>query len=176
MKEIPKKGGNRKKEKLFIFLILFIIILLPFESYSQFNLRGLILIPSYDKNKSSLNKLLPEEKNNGTVIAKLKQVGKESAVETDTTASGNRKIELIESPTSDVVKVYLTLTEDDYDSKIKIGIYNLLGKKVRDLYDDLPIQGRYPYEIYTNELPKGIYICNVIGKNFRLDAKFIVSR
>lgn len=64
----------------------------------------------------------------------------------------------------------------DIDQKINISVYNLLGKKVFDIFDGLPQDERAVYVKPAVSIPNGVYLCVVLGKNFRLREKFIVSR
>ncbi len=63
------------------------------------------------------------------------------------------------------------------DMKIKIEVYNLLAKKVLDVYEGLPHKDSdNPYRIESAALPDGVYLCVLQGIKFRLIEKFIVSR
>ncbi len=77
----------------------------------------------------------------------------------------------------DNLNVIVSLT--DTEQKINISVYNLLGKKVLEIYDGLP-QGTpndaWLYSKSAAGLPNGVYLCVVLGKSFRLREKFYVSR
>jgi hypothetical protein len=76
-------------------------------------------------------------------------------------------------PTKLIVKV------KDKDKKINITIFNLLGKKVSDVFDDSPGANETEIDSFIdkiNKLSNGIYICVLTGQNYRLMKKFTISR
>ncbi len=96
-------------------------------------------------------------------------------VKSDTTKPKNR-IESIRDG-GDIFYLYLEL--EDREAPIDITVYNMLGKKVRDVYYGYPKPNGVPYEISIvgpPSLPNGVYLCVVVGKNFRLREKFVVAR
>lgn len=96
-----------------------------------------------------------------------------SAPEADTTNGENRILSLREGEGA----YYLYLQIKDKDRRIKIEVYNMLAKKVLDVYEGKPFPSSdMPYEIRTATLPNGMYICIVQGEGFRLNEKFIISR
>ncbi len=72
----------------------------------------------------------------------------------------------------------LTLTVELADDQqvLTVSAYNLLGKKVLDIYHGGEKAGTREYPLNTNSIPSGIYICVVQGDNFRLAEKFFVSK
>ncbi len=169
------KGGL---QKLWVARYLAIVLLLlgsiTNNLQSQLFYKNLYLVPTYDKYKGPYNFLFNNPTNNGTVIDDARKTAKrtgESRI--DSAGSDSRSIKIREG--SDRFMVYLTLKKEDYDNPITVNVYNLLGKKVMEVYRGMPYSGDYPYDIPAGELPKGIYICNVVGKGFRLDGKFIVT-
>ena len=96
--------------------------------------------------------------------------------ETDTGAVNNRSLSVRQSLYGYSYYAFLELKEDDYDNRITIAIFNLLGKKVMEVYEGYPTKNSNIYEIQAASLPNGVYLCVAYGKEFRLDAKFIVSR
>ncbi len=74
-------------------------------------------------------------------------------------------------------EISMTLKLKESDQRVRISIWNMLGKKVIEAYDgnakDLP-------EAYTVKnssiLPKGVYLIIVQGDKVRLDSKVIISR
>jgi len=70
--------------------------------------------------------------------------------------------------------VYLEI--ENPEQKIKIIVYNLLGKKVLDIYEGKPKDPSQPYEFSVAELPKGIFLLVVVGDNFRLREKLVVTK
>ncbi len=96
-----------------------------------------------------------------------------SKVEQDTNRKENRIRSIRES--GDRILLYVEL--EDYDQRITVSVFNLLGKKVLDVFDGYPNKDPdIPYEIIKSSLPKGVYLLIVLGKNFKLRDKFIVSR
>lgn len=87
----------------------------------------------------------------------------------------NKIKELREREDNEGYMLFLEL--EDCNSPIKIAVYNMLGKKVLDIYDGYPnSEPDYYYDIPTDDLPDGIYLCVVQGRGFQLPEKFTVSR
>lgn len=108
----------------------------------------------------------------GTVIDRTSQKGgkteRKNVVASDSTRN---KLEVRQETTRYYCKVELK----DYNQPIQIAAYNLLGKKVKDIYrGNAKKDGEY--DIDVTALPDGLYICVVQGANLRLTEKFIVSR
>ncbi len=76
--------------------------------------------------------------------------------------------------TSDVFAVRLELAEDE--QTVDVGIYNMLGKKVHDVYRGYASRGPHDYTVPINDLPEGVYICIAQGSGFRRAEKFYLSR
>jgi hypothetical protein len=172
-----KSGGYLNKIFNTKTVLLSIILLFSFSIYthSQIFHKNIFLVPTYDKSKDSYNILLNKQTNYGTVIDEVRRIGRkpgESRV--DSAGTDNRAIKVIEG--KDRYLVRLTLKKEDYENPITINVFNLLGNKVMEVYKGIPYSYDTPYEILVNELPKGVFICNVVGKGFRLDSKFIVTR
>lgn len=95
------------------------------------------------------------------------------SVKEDSTKSENRITQLRKDGDRYILKIELK----DYESSIEISVFNILGKKIRIVHEGPPKKDAdYPYEIYASDLPNGVYICVVHGKDFRLAKKFIISR
>jgi hypothetical protein len=164
-----------------VFLLVFISVSITFLSenlFSQYILSKHFLPPN---KKSKITKDLIFHSNetvNGTkIVAKLKQpVYKEhKRAEEDTSKSENRIVSLRE--TNDGFKLYLDLA--DYDQRIEIAAYNMLGKKVETFFEGQADKYVEYYSINTSRIPNGIYLLSVTGDkitNGRLAKKFIVSR
>lgn len=75
---------------------------------------------------------------------------------------------------SDVFAVRIELAEDE--QTIDIGIYNMLGKKVHDVYRGYASDGMHDYSVPISDLPEGVYICIAQGSGFRRAEKFYLSR
>ncbi|MGQ9819568.1 MAG: T9SS type A sorting domain-containing protein [Candidatus Kapaibacteriales bacterium] len=99
---------------------------------------------------------------------------KNDLTENDTALKSNRIISIQESEKGDKIQIYIQV--DNKEQNIKITIYNLLGKKVMELYQGPPKDSNQPYELITSDLPKGIFLIVVSGDNFRLREKLIISR
>lgn len=112
------------------------------------------------------NLIKNQKKNNGKNY--------EVKVENDTSSKGNRIISIRETEKGDKIAIYLQI--ENMDQRIKIIVYNLLGKKVLDIYDGKPKDSSQPYEFSTGDLPKGIFLLVVIGDNFRLREKLIITK
>ncbi|GAB1431130.1 hypothetical protein MASR2M18_19650 [Ignavibacteria bacterium] len=88
-------------------------------------------------------------------------------------AVGSRIVGIREG--GDTFRLLLDLGEDQHN--ISINAFNLLGKKVTEIYQGPEKAGRgKDYTFNVGGLPNGIYICVVQGDNFRLAEKFIISR
>lgn len=146
--------------------------------YSKLNVNEILFISSSDKPKSFLEIIFQlKESNTGTKIAQKKDTGKQksylNSVNEDTTKKENKITSVRES--SDKISLYIDLI--DYDQRIQISVFNLLGKKVLDVFEGLPYKDPdYPYEISKSNLPNGVYLFVVLGKNFKLREKFVISR
>jgi hypothetical protein len=109
----------------------------------------------------------------GTVIAKKQRrdtVSLSIKAEADSAGNENRVISLREESGTHILK--LELKEKN---SITISVYNLLGKKVLDVWNNQP-KSDNTYDINSWKLPNGVYICTIHGNDFRLTEKFIVSR
>jgi len=95
-----------------------------------------------------------------------------SSVENDTVTTNNI-VNIWNSNDAYNVKVALK----DKDSEIDIGIYNMLGKEVlKVVQKGIQTTDEAIYEFNVSKLPNGVYLCVLIGRNFRDVEKFIISR
>lgn len=94
--------------------------------------------------------------------------------DTTSTSKANKILSIRESERGD--KFYIYIQVENPDQEIKIMVYNLLGKKVLDLYEGKPKDQNQPYELNVSELPKGIFLLVVVGENFRLREKIVITR
>ncbi|MDZ4746531.1 MAG: hypothetical protein SGJ05_11100 [bacterium] len=76
--------------------------------------------------------------------------------------------------TSDIFSARIDLYDDE--QTIDVGIYNMLGKKVHDVYRGYASRGQHDYSVPINDLPEGVYICIAQGSAFRGAQKFFLSR
>ena len=90
----------------------------------------------------------------------------------DTTTTSNKisRIWLV----NNVLKVEVMLAKDDVNLTIKV--YNMLGKEVAEVYNGVQSSSTRIYTHTMTSLPNGVYICCLVGQNFRDTEKFIVSR
>lgn len=112
----------------------------------------------------------------GTKIDKYKNkpiLEKEVKVVSDTSGTRNKITVLRPFQDYHILKIELV----EYGKSIKINVYNLLGKKVLDVFEGVPSENKdYPYRIDSYKLPNGVYICAVYGDGFKVTEKFIVAR
>ncbi|MFP4528841.1 MAG: T9SS type A sorting domain-containing protein [Candidatus Kapaibacterium sp.] len=94
------------------------------------------------------------------------------AVNSDTTTAGNHISQVRHQNDIYYVKVELA----SYDVTIELSVYNLLGKKVKDIHRGAAMPEGAEYRFDSYNLPNGVYICILNGPNFRDTEKFIVSR
>ncbi|MCX7737189.1 MAG: hypothetical protein N2319_10810 [Candidatus Kapabacteria bacterium] len=168
--------------KLYIVLILLFAFHFSFaiskSQSSKVTINEIIFLNNTDKPKSFLEIIFQlKDSNTGTKIAPKKDAGKQksylNSVSEDTTKKENKITSVRES--SDKILLYIDLI--DYDQRIQISVFNLLGKKVLDVFEGLPYKDPdYAYEVSKANLPNGVYLFIVLGKNFKLREKFVISR
>jgi len=160
---------------LTVFIILNMFLALSSNLIGQTNYYDLIS-PAASKNQKIYLREFMIDDNSGTKLVNKDKKLKSNDTKGDTTTKKTNRITAIQER-RDGEGYYLLLELEDYDQRIQISAYNLLGKKVLDIYNGTAINDpEYRYDIMTNNLPNGVYICFVFGKNFRLQEKFIVSR
>lgn len=94
--------------------------------------------------------------------------------DTTNTSKANKILSIRESERGD--KFYIYIQVENPEQEIQIMVYNLLGKKVLDVYEGKPKDQSQPYELSVSELPKGIFLLVVIGENFRLREKIVITK
>ena len=163
--------------QLFLLNILLMFITLALDSFSQVNDNSYDYIFA-NKYSGVHNAIFIMSQNySGTEIAtqeKRKVVHKK--VEEDTTNAKN-SISVRES--SDGERILVCLDLNDYDIKVEIIVYNMLGKKVMDIWNGKAISNDpcpKEYEIPKTKLPDGLYLCVAQSEKFRIVGKFVVSR
>ncbi len=114
-----------------------------------------------------------------TIVAALgKQAGstapasQRTNVSRDTAANDSRIVSARAS--SDVFTAQVNLASDQ--TRIEVGIYNMLGKKMADVFAGPASRGEHEYTTPVSDLPEGVYVCILQGDNFRRAAKFYLSR
>ncbi len=119
--------------------------------------------------------LLSELNNAGIRIAlkKHKDSLEPESVDQDTSNGENRITNIYNLSEDYKVKIKVEI----YDSPVKLFVFNMLAKKVLDIYEGQPIKDpEHEYIFNSSSLPNGMYLCILQGKNFRHARKFIVSR
>jgi len=164
------------------FFIIIYIICSPVTSLSRDSYPEFLSINNTDHFRGIFEFLfnLPEI-NHGTLIdiSETKEVSKDRTsrrrlVEDTTGNKENRIVSIRPNNRGDLLEVKLSVVETDQN--IQFLVYNLLGKIVLGPYDSTPSGNDYSYFINVSSLPNGVYLCVVIGRNFRLREKFIISR
>lgn len=141
----------------------------------------IIFIPDEQTTVLSFSSLTSPINLDGTLIDKLvitevngeKLTGNKLAADT----SGNKEnsiTKLYPSNRSDLLNIELELSETD--QRLQISVYNLLGKVVVEPEYINPSSNKITHQLSISSLPNGVYLCVVLGKNFRLREKFIISR
>ena len=75
---------------------------------------------------------------------------------------------------ADVFTVKIELVSDE--ANLELGMYNMLGKKMADIYRGPATRGEHEYTLPISELPEGVYICILQASNTRRAEKFYLSR
>lgn len=168
-----------KKNLLILKLIITLSLaffLTSIQVYSQY-LENFHLYQISNKINTSKSKTKTVQ-SDGTKIAKKQvksqEIDSNAIVLADSTERKDRIISLNQVGDVHILKIELS----DYNSEISIVVYNLIGKKVMDVYKGMPksTSPDYPYEIQSWRLPNGIYLCTLQGRNFRKTEKFVVAR
>jgi hypothetical protein len=102
----------------------------------------------------------------------VQQAPKTPARDTDTSRRENKII--FARATADQFSTKVELVDEQ--AVIDVGIYNMLGKKVIDVYRGGATKGPHDYSVGVSDLPEGVYICILQGENFRRAEKFYLSR
>ena len=59
---------------------------------------------------------------------------------------------------------------------VDIAIFNMLGKRVMEVYKGASARGVHEHAQSVSDLPEGVYMCVMQGNNFRKAEKFFFSR
>lgn len=76
--------------------------------------------------------------------------------------------------TSDVVTAKVDIGVEQ--QQLDVAIYNMLGKRMSEIYRGAASRGEHEYVSSISDLPEGVYICIMQGSNFRRAEKFYLSR
>jgi hypothetical protein len=90
----------------------------------------------------------------------------------DTSRTDSRIVSVRATP--DVLTVKIDLAADQ--PMLDLGVYNMLGKRMADVFRGPALRGEHEYNISISDLPEGVYICILQGSNFRRAEKFYLSR
>jgi len=120
-----------------------------------------ILLISFYQN---INSEIQLQINSGTKIDKL------NIVTSDSLATNQ-----IENIWYSNTEIFIKVKVIDKNKNINLTIYNMLGKEVLKVYEGPHTRGDDPYIVRYN-LPNGIYICVLLGENFKVAYKFILTR
>ncbi|MCS6999338.1 MAG: T9SS type A sorting domain-containing protein [Bacteroidota bacterium] len=94
----------------------------------------------------------------------------------DTVKKASRIVGIDLDASNDALTVRIELTENQ--SWTEISLYNMLGKRVKDIYrgpvsTDVPVRD---FTVNISDLPNGLYIVSVQGSTIRLADKVFISR
>lgn len=81
---------------------------------------------------------------------------------------------LVHLSQNDVYTITIDLAENN--DNLRISLFNLLGKKVLDIYSGEAAAGSLKREFTVSSVPKGMYLCVVRGDRFQLTEKLVLSR
>jgi hypothetical protein len=170
------------KRQLLIFIILLISPIVAMKSYSQVNDQSYDYLFSHRYSGIHNSIYLSAQLNSGTeiVTSEKKKPLTQKKTEADT-SGGKYSISIRESSDGERILICLKLIDSDnkvYDKEIEIIVYNMLGKKVMDVYNGMPKEDECArdYEIPKGKLPNGLYLCVAQSEKFRMVGKFVISR
>jgi hypothetical protein len=106
-------------------------------------------------------------------LSRTAQIAESSRRTADSSRNRDLRLNVITDVTIERGVVQVTMSETQ---GIEIVAYNILGKKVMDIYSGDAKIGQNSITFDTTQLARGMYICVVRGKNFKLAEKFLVSR
>jgi flagellar motor protein MotB len=178
------KYNTAKLSSGYLLILMALLLLLSASNailQAQTNYNRYISIPQPEQPKSFVEMIFNlNESSYGTKFAQKSK--DESApeksyrtrIEQDTSRKDNRIQSLRENP--DQTKFFLYLDLMDYDQRVSVQVFNMLGKKVLDIWDDKAKPADNNYEMNVSILPNGVYLCMVVGSNFKLREKFVISK
>ncbi|HYF03807.1 MAG TPA: T9SS type A sorting domain-containing protein [Patescibacteria group bacterium] len=154
--------------KNFLPALLFVLaIALPHEALSQ-----------QTQNKTSEKSFSKGVRNALTTLRSKNVYTNQTATTMRSIADTTNKIKHVgRNPVTGSYSVIVELAQDT--PQMQINVYNILGRKVVDVWRGDATKGEVITKDFTQEmqgLPEGMYICIVQGKDFRLAEKFTVSR
>ena len=105
-----------------------------------------------------------DSKYNKSIVPKVEQ-------EADSTA----KNEIVSLYSPDQIKFYVGLQLTEYNVRIKLHVFNMLGNLVKEAFVGIATKD-VEYDFDASNLPNGLYLCILEGPNFRDAEKFTISR
>jgi len=121
-----------------------------------------------------------------TPISKSSNINKKTNLTGTEFANSIANLNQTESDTitsNKITKVWYTSAELNIQvyqvfkqQEIAITVYNMLGKEVLEVFKGTSTTSTEETYSKTFNLPNGIYICIMQGKNFKSSEKFIISR
>jgi hypothetical protein len=161
-----------------IYLLLFSVLCIIYHSaLSQSFGNASLQLPLAQANLTVFDNFKSILAINGTEFDKMERkvnFGKKAKrLDTDSNEAKNI-IKVWENSSNDVV---MSLKLKEPNQRIKISVWNMLGKNVIDDFDGEYKNLESEHIIRnSNNLPKGVYLIIVQGEKVRLDSKFIISR
>ena len=175
------KSGSFKRMSHYTLILCVLLLLSSVFINAQTNYNKYISIPLPEQSKSFLEMIF--DMNESTYGTKIAQKNKDESAhekyyrarsEEDTTRKENRILSIRENPEQTLYSLYVDLI--DIDQRVTVQVFNMLGKKVKDAYEGNAKDPFTPYLLDVSSLPNGVYLCMVIGSNFKLREKFVISR
>lgn len=155
--------------KLYLLSILTLLIVSLNYSYSQTSNE----VNNFDKTNSNKIQLADFTPSFNGIKIEGKQYSKtEYSVDQDSTKIRN---EIKKVYSRDQLTFFVEIQLKEYNTPIKLLIFNMLGNLVKEVYNGTAIKGvEYPFD--ASNLPNGLYLCILEGPNFRDAEKFTISR
>jgi hypothetical protein len=105
-------------------------------------------------------------------VARAAQIAESSRRTANDSIKANR-INVLMDAAAERGLVQLSVNESQ---PVEVAAYNILGKKVLDIYAGEARAGANSIPFDITQLSRGMYICVVRGKSFKLAEKFLISR
>lgn len=177
-----KKTTKYKFCRRFLILLAVLFMSLILETEAQSTLPGLFKSesPVYSNFivQILLNGSSPLQKAN-FVYENKKEMSKikirQSKINDDTSGNKDNRVTKIHT-INHADELILTLYLSEGDQRIQMVVYNLLGKIVMEPQYISQSKGEYDHNFSIANLPNGVYLCVLTGKNFRIKEKFVISR
>lgn len=109
-----------------------------------------------------------------SIGALIRQTATSVQQRTNDTARREPRFSVIVESSGEKAVIKTDFPEDK--DQVDIGVYNLLAKRVLDVEKRFIRSGEEQIPMDISSLPRGMYICVIQGKDFRLAQKFVVTR